>query len=179
MEVYLHAFLTSVVDVGERSASCSGSCTSGKERPVDTEEKSGWVGPTDVLDDLERWNTFVVAGSRFTISRSSNPLPGHCTHLAKPSNKHTAEVVNCIVEWHWNLWAARSWHYVTTQFLNTICADLATPTCCLVSGCHSLIKVKHRAVMLSTVIARTLECGTFRRLTRQLAFGEKAVLSAT
>jgi len=68
-----------------------------QERTPGAHSRGRWVGTTNVLDDLERWYTFAAAGSRFTISRSSNPWPGHCTHLATPSNKHTAEMVNCIV----------------------------------------------------------------------------------
>jgi hypothetical protein len=68
-----------------------------QERTPGAHSRGRWVGTTDILRDLERWYTLAAAGSRFTISRSFNPWPGHCTHLAKPSNKHTAELVNCIV----------------------------------------------------------------------------------
>jgi hypothetical protein len=119
VEVYRHAFLTSVLDVGEWSASCSGSFTSEKERPVHREEESGWVTQTF----WTIWKGEIplpTLGVDLRFLRSSNPWPGHCTHLAKPSNKHTAEVVNRIVEWLWNLLAERSWHYVTAQFLSTV-----------------------------------------------------------
>jgi hypothetical protein len=53
MEVWLHEFLTSVVDGGEWSASRPGRFTS-RERAHGTDLMGGWVGPRDGLDAVAK-----------------------------------------------------------------------------------------------------------------------------
>jgi hypothetical protein len=52
-EVYLHAFLTSALDVGERSASRSGLFTP-RERPPDTHWIGGTLDPRSGLDAVSK-----------------------------------------------------------------------------------------------------------------------------
>jgi hypothetical protein len=138
-----------------------------------------WVGPTHVLDDLERWRTFTAAGSRLTISRSSTPWPGHCTHLVMPSNKDTAELVYCshretgICELKLVVCITSGGNFL----VHGMCRPGNTDVLLRQRVPHANETLNTDRAMLSVVIARTLECDTFRRLTWQLAFGQQVVLS--
>jgi len=57
VEVYLHVFLTSTLDRGESSISCSG------ERDPSSLWIGGWVGPEASLDAVAKRKFCVLAGN--------------------------------------------------------------------------------------------------------------------
>jgi hypothetical protein len=61
MDVYIHVFLTSALDGGERSASRPG-----------THWKGGWVDPRAGLDDMKEWKFLTLPGLELRPPRSSS-----------------------------------------------------------------------------------------------------------
>jgi hypothetical protein len=61
MEFYIHTLLTSVLDGGEWSASCSGHCTTNK-RDSSTHWRGVWVGPRASLNMVAKRKIPAPAG---------------------------------------------------------------------------------------------------------------------
>jgi hypothetical protein len=66
VDVETHVFLTIALVGGEWSASRPGRFTTGGGAP-DTHWIGGWVGPRDVLDDVEMRNLFTIPGLKFRL----------------------------------------------------------------------------------------------------------------
>ena len=74
-DVQLHSFVTSAVEGGACSASCSGLMNPGEKRP---RRHAGWVGPTADLDFLENNRPSTLAALKFRIVQPSVTQSG-CT----------------------------------------------------------------------------------------------------
>jgi hypothetical protein len=83
VDVWIHVFLTSALDGGERSSSHPGHITPG-ERATGTHWIEGWVGPRAGLNDVERRKILPLPGLELRPA-AVQPVASRYTDCANPT----------------------------------------------------------------------------------------------